>query len=141
MKKKKIKPVHRTVMLIDDNEIDNFINQKMLEAAGFADQVFVHTSGRSALEFLMNLDKAGAALAQMKPEFIFLDINMPLMDGFQFAEEFEKLSEAFKTGIKIAVLTTSMNPADKQQSEKFQSIVQFVSKPLTEEAMGNLGKL
>ncbi len=84
------------VMLIDDNEIDNLINQKMIEAANIADNIYIHTGARSAIEFLKNVEKLEKAGHELLPGIIFLDIDMPLMDGFQFLDEFDKLSEATK---------------------------------------------
>jgi two-component system LytT family response regulator len=69
-------------MLIDDSEIDNFINQKMIEGCNFAGNVYVHTSSKSALEFLKNFDRTGVFPKELSPEVIFLDINMPGRLGF-----------------------------------------------------------
>ena len=78
---------YNSVMLIDDNEIDNFINQKMIEGCNFAERIYVHTSGKSAIEFLCNLARIKEVPEELIPEIIFVDINMPIMDGFQFLEE------------------------------------------------------
>ncbi|PCJ86194.1 MAG: hypothetical protein COA57_06605 [Flavobacteriales bacterium] len=125
-------------MLVDDNEIDNFINQKMLEGTGFAEKVFTYTSGISALEFLKNLERKTNAMQDFVPDYIFLDINMPMMDGFQFLQEFEKLSSVITEKSKIAILTTSINPVDQKNSEKNAWVSIFVNKPLTEKILEDL---
>lgn len=127
-----------TVMLIDDNEIDNFINQKMIEGCNFADKVYVHTSGRSALEFLLNIDRNEDFPRELIPQVIFLDISMPMMDGFQFVDEFEKLSESFRNGIRIMLLTSSINPMDHQKSSSLSSVTKYMNKPLTKEHLETL---
>ena len=129
---------YEAVMLIDDNEIDNFINQKIIEGSNFAERVYVNTSAKSAMEFLVNLSRTKDIPKQLIPQFIFLDINMPIMDGFQFLEEFEKLPAMLRSGINILMLTTSINPSDIANSNKDKRILQYINKPLTS---GHLLKL
>lgn len=121
-------------MLIDDNEIDNLINQKMIESAAICQHILVHTGARSAIEFLRNIEKLSGAIADAKkliPDIILLDIDMPLMDGFQFLDEFEKLSDAVKNDIKIVMLTSSMNPNDLSRAKKSKFVSKYLNKPLT----------
>jgi DNA polymerase III alpha subunit len=103
---------YRTVMLIDDNEIDNLINQKMIEAASVTENIYTHTGAKSAIEFLKNMEKLDVA-DQVLPDIIFLDIDMPLMDGFQFLDEFEKLTNiadisSSKGNIRVACIFRSI---------------------------------
>jgi CheY-like chemotaxis protein len=127
------------VMLVDDNEIDNLINQKMIEASNIAENIFVHSGAKSAIEFLKNIEKlAKGPVSLYLPEIIFLDIDMPLMDGFQFLDEFDKLSESVKTHCKVVMLTSSLNPQDMNKAKKNQFVLKYINKPLTQE---NLKKL
>ena len=98
-------PKYRIVMLIDDNEIDNLINQKMIEAAAITQHIYTHTGAKSAIEFLRNIEKLEVA-DKVLPDLIFLDIDMPLMDGFQFLDEFEKFGALVKKKCKIVMLTS-----------------------------------
>lgn len=123
-----------SVMLIDDNEIDNLINQKMIESSAICQHILVHTGARSAIEFLRNIEKLSGAIADAKkliPDIILLDIDMPLMDGFQFLDEFEKLSDVVKNDIKIVMLTSSMNPNDLSRAKKSKFVSKYLNKPLT----------
>lgn len=126
------------VMLIDDNEIDNLINQKMIEAANITEHIFTHTGARSAIEFLRNIEKISKIAQDVLPDVIFLDIDMPLMDGFQFLDEFEKLTEDTKKKCKIVMLTSSINPQDVNKSKKYSYVKKYINKPLSQE---NLEKL
>jgi CheY-like chemotaxis protein len=128
---------YRTVMLIDDNEIDNLINQKMIEAASVTENIYTHTGAKSAIEFLKNMEKLEMA-DQVLPDVIFLDIDMPLMDGFQFLDEFEKLSNIAKKKCKIVMLTSSINPQDFNRSKKYENVRLYLNKPLSHDSIAKL---
>lgn len=123
------------VMLIDDNEIDNLINQKMIESIDMSDNIFIHSGAKSALEYLRNIEKIKNGAPQFLPELIFLDIDMPIMDGFQFIDEFEKLSNETKDYCKIIMLTSSLDPKDISKSKKNKFILKYLNKPLTQDSL------
>jgi CheY-like chemotaxis protein len=127
-------PKYRTVMLIDDNEIDNLINQKMIEAAAITKNIYTHTGAKSAIEFLRNIEKLEVA-DKVLPDVIFLDIDMPLMDGFQFLDEFEKFGNLVKKKCKIVMLTSSINPQDFNKAKKYLNVKLYLNKPLSHESI------
>ena len=137
MSLKKPKAKYPTVMLVDDSEIDNFINQKMIEGTNFSDRIYVHTSSKSALEFLANFERAHLP-EDLIPEIIFLDINMPIMDGFQFAEEFQKTCPKIYDKIKIVFLTSSLNPVDQKRAIAVRGVYSFLNKPLAKDHLDKL---
>ena len=126
-------------MLIDDNDIDNFINEKLIKAYYFAENVYVHTSTKSALEFLKNIEVTLQEIPEdLIPSHLLLDINMPILDGFHFLDEFEKFTPELKKKIKIIMLTTSLNPMDIEKSKNYKHVVKFLHKPLTESELAQL---
>ena len=116
------------VLLIDDNDIDNFINERMITTNFFSSQVIVKTSGEAALKYLNdNADKENYL-----PQVIFLDLNMPVMDGFAFLTEFESLPEKIKAISKIIVLSSSISPEDINRASTNPLVVKYVNKPLND---------
>ena len=117
-------------MLIEDNAIDNFINERIIRNCFFSKTVLVHTNASSALEYFKNIKKMENISPVLIPDYIFLDINMPLMDGWGFLQGFEKLNLPFDC--KIIVLTASVNPADEGKAKSYKNVVGFFSKPLSD---------
>lgn len=129
---------YSTVMLIDDNEMDNFINQKIIEANSFADKIYINTNGLSALEFLNNLYIKKETLEEMLPEVIFVDLNMPLINGFQFIEKFYDMPKEFVKTSKIVILTSSLNMEDRDIAKRLRPNIIFLNKPLTQESLASI---
>lgn len=117
---------YQTVMLVDDNELDNFINKKLLENEQFATNVYVHQSASAALEDLKKL----AATPDKLPQIIFLDIMMPGIDGFGFLEEFDKLQMDVRNKAKIIMLSTSESFKDLNRANQSKYVHKFLNKPL-----------
>lgn len=113
-------------MLIDEDEIDNIINQKIIESNNFSEKVMVFQTGTEALDFLRHNSK----VAENLPDLIFLDINMPIMDGFQFLEEFEKLDSPILDKSKIIMLSSSISPRDIDRAASNRFVKKYLNKPL-----------
>lgn len=129
---------YRIAMLIDDNDLDNIINQKVIEGNSFAEIVYVNSSAQSALEFLRNLVVNGSISGQLLPQYIFVDLNMPLIDGFQFMELFYKQHKSISSTSKLVVLTSSINTNDREKVKNINPEIIFLNKPLTNESLKNL---
>ena len=138
MKAKKNTSKFKSVMLIDDNEIDNFINEKIIKSASFSENVYTHTSAKSALEFFKSLSSVKNIPDELIPDYIFLDINMPILDGFHFLEELKNLPFEFIPKIKIVMLTTSLNPCDLEKTKPYKNVVNYLYKPLIEDDLDKL---
>lgn len=121
---------HRHVMLVDDNPLDNFVNKKLLESNGFAENVIACESGAAALLHLKSCPTSDL------PEIIFLDINMPGMDGFQFLEAFTLLSEDHHSTCRVIMLSTSESFKDLNRANRNRFVRKFLNKPLTAAVIG-----
>jgi CheY-like chemotaxis protein len=112
--------------MIDDNEIDNLIHGRVLDAVNFASKRIVKNSAIDALEYLKkNLENAEAF-----PDLILLDINMPEMNGFGFLDEFEQLPAHAIANTSVVLLTSSLSLSDLERSHKYKSVKKYVNKPL-----------
>ncbi|MEM6359615.1 MAG: response regulator [Bacteroidota bacterium] len=118
-------------MLVDDNETDNFISKRIIEITKFANRVEVKNSGKSALDYLRDNQENTEEL----PNLIFLDINMPIVDGFVFLYEFEKFNNLIKDKCKVIILSSSDNKRDIDKIVNNNHVIKFITKPLTETAL------
>jgi CheY-like chemotaxis protein len=113
------------VVLIDDNEMDNFFHDWVIKQAGFLGEIVVYQSGEMAVEQIKQIDLS-------VPTVIFLDINMPGMDGFDVAEAIAPLI-AGRPNISVTMLTSSEAEEDRRRADAIPVIKGFITKPLTEE--------
>lgn len=125
------------VMLIDDNETDNFISKRIIELCQFAKSVEVKDSGRSALDYLEQYKDEPDLL----PDLIFLDINMPIVDGFMFLYELEAFSETVQKKCKVVILSSSDNKKNIDKIISNDYVIKFITKPLTDQALKELKTL
>lgn len=122
----------KKILLIDDSESDNFIHKKRIEKADVCDEVIIKYSGLEGLQYLSTPNEAGKF---PKPELVFLDINMPGMNGWEFLAEYQKLEEDMKANVVISMLTTSVSEQDRDMAKQWSSIRSFENKPLTEDKL------
>ena len=115
------------VLLIDDNEIDSYIAQYIIVKNKMPQKISVKSSAIEALEFLAILKKNEEEF----PDYIFLDIQMPEMNGFEFLEEFNKISEVFIAHCSVIMLTSSSDDRDRQHSFQYPFVKKFITKPLS----------
>src|SRR6478609_8975700 len=115
--------VEKTI-LIDDSDIDLFIQRRFLEVYNFSDELVLYKSAEEALGWLKSSGP------DSPPDVIFLDLNMPEIDGFSFLKNFLDLPEKVKIKSKIVVLTSSNNAKDRETAFSFRNVIQFITKPL-----------
>ncbi len=126
--------VEKTV-LIDDSDIDLFIQRRFLEVYNFSSELFLYKSAEEALDWLQHLN------GESTPDVIFLDLNMPELDGFSFLKNFKELPEQIQSKSKIVVLTSSNSAKDREQAFTFKNVIQFITKPLKQNDIEELKRL
>lgn len=115
------------VCLIDDDKIYQFTARKILESTGLAKSILSFYNGSEAIGYLReNQSKEKDQL----PDVIFLDINMPVMNGWQFLEEFHKMTQSLKKIITIYVVSSSVDDCDIQKSKAYTSVTDYIVKPI-----------
>ena len=123
---------YKTVILIDDNAIDNFVNQTMLVASRFAETIHVRMNGETALQLI------NALTEDSYPDIVFVDLNMPVMNGFEFIRSFKTTNDQKPVKARIVVLTSSIHQEDKLNVEKLDDDILFVRKPLSNQVLTDL---
>jgi len=122
-------PAIRCTLLVDDDPTTNYLNRRLLQRLNVTAQVREAGNGQEALDLLATSCTAPDAPAC--PALIFLDINMPVMDGFAFLEMYQR-RPLVQPPIVIVMLTTSLHPADVQRVNRLP-VAGFLTKPLTAE--------
>ena len=114
----------KKTVLIDDSDIDLFIQRRFLEVYHFTDELVSFRSAEEALDWLKRQE------VEEIPDIIFLDLNMPEIDGFLFLDSFKSMPDSVREKAKIVVLTSSNSSKDRDQAFTHVNVVQFITKPL-----------
>lgn len=120
--------VQHSVCLIDDDKIYQFTAKKMLEATGMAKSIQSFYDGSEALAFFSGENSKDVSNL---PDVIFLDIIMPVMNGWEFLDEYEKLCNGFPKTMSLYVVSSSVDDADIRRSRQYGSVTDYIVKPIT----------
>jgi CheY-like chemotaxis protein len=118
----------KNILLVDDDKIFNFLSEKTISSLGLANEIHFASNGKEALDML---DQYRQGLLD-KPDIIFLDLNMPIMNGYEFIEAFAAMDLPDKHLITIVILTSSADPRDLEMAKEL-GIKYYFNKPLSKE--------
>jgi CheY-like chemotaxis protein len=122
----------KKALVIEDDLITMYLNKMVLENASFCDNIVEATNGDEALAYFENIEKGDNSMDNL-PEVILLDLNMPVMGGWEFFEAFVQKFPEFVKKTNIFVLSSSIDPKDQERALKDPNIAAFLSKPLDED--------
>lgn len=123
------------IMLIDDDEIANFIYTKIIANAHVTDNIQSFQSASEALEYIK-----GCENGNIPPDIIFLDINMPVMSGWDFLEEYKQIASDVKGKTSIYMLSSSVYKEDLEKARSYKEVEDYIIKPLTSEKLIEIAK-
>lgn len=120
---------HNLVIVVDDDDINNFLCEKVIMSSNVSEKMRSYLNGRIAMN---DIEKAiNEKRTEDIPSVIFLDINMPVMNGWEFLDELEPLVEKHQLPTKVAILSSSVFQKDQERADKYKVVVDYISKPLS----------
>lgn len=122
--------------IVDDDPILVYGMKLMMKQVSFSEEILVFNNGQEAIDGLLDMLNRGEAL----PSVIFLDLNMPVMDGWDFLESFVKIPNNNTERVTIYVVSSSINPADEQRAREYEVVGNYFVKPITEIDLSNILK-
>jgi CheY-like chemotaxis protein len=120
--------------IIDDDPIFIYGTKRLMKEVDFCDTVIVYNNGKEAIEGLTNISAAGKKL----PRVIFLDLNMPVMNGWEFLEDFMKIPNKNQEDIIVYIISSSVDPRDLERVQHYKIVNNYILKPITPTDLQNL---
>lgn len=122
------------ICIVDDDKVYQFTATRAIKSVAAVKRILVFNDGEEANIFL----KDNMKNREILPDIIFLDINMPYMDGWQFMEEFVKLKPSLSKVITIYMVSSSVQPSDVERAKKISDISDYIVKPINKETFQEL---
>ena len=124
------------ILLIDDDEVTLILCKIIIEMNGFAREIVQAQNGQEGIDFYAEfLKRKQAGASEKPPALIFLDLNMPVMNGWDFLDDFYANYQGLLPATKVVILSSSIDPEDCNRAAKYDIVIDFISKPLDNEAI------
>lgn len=127
------------ILCIDDDPITLMLCKKVISKSSFSHEVITAQNGEEALHYF-NILKYTNDKNKRKPELIFLDLNMPIMGGWEFLDHFTSPDYSEFNSAPVIVLSSTIDPEDLAKAKKYPIIIDFLSKPITQQMLEYLKK-
>lgn len=120
------------ILCIDDDPITLMLCKKVIAKTLFSNEIITAQNGQQALQYFDSIKKSSPENASNKlPQLIFLDLNMPVMGGWEFLESFSDSNFSDFIDIKVIILSSTIDPQDLERAKKYPMVFDFLSKPIT----------
>jgi CheY-like chemotaxis protein len=121
------------IMCIDDDPITVMLFKKVIQKASFAKKIINAVNGQDAITQINTFNNTSNP--EKKPLLIFLDLNMPVMGGWEFIDLFNESNYSTLNNTKVIILTSTIDPEDIRKSKSYPNVIEFLSKPITVEML------
>ena len=124
----------KSTCIIDDDPIFVYGAKRIMKEMEFCDEILVFNNGQEAIDGLLNITARGEKL----PSVIFLDLNMPVMDGWEFLEDFVKIPNHNKDNVVVYIISSSVDPRDVERVNEYKIVHNYILKPITHQDLRNV---
>jgi len=125
-----------TILCIDDDPITLMLCKMVITKASFSNEIATAKNGEEALKYFNTLKQTNSNSNLIKhPQLIFLDLNMPVMGGWEFLDSFATADYSDYNDTKVIILSSTIDPEDLEKSKKYPMVIDFLSKPISKEML------
>ncbi|GAB3169372.1 response regulator [Telluribacter humicola] len=129
-----------SIVLIEDDEVTRMLSGIVIRKASFARNILTFGNGRQALDYYQGLSESNEETRSNYPRLVFLDLYLPVINGWEFLDEFVREYYPLFKETRVVVLSSSVDPSDEIQAKKYPLVLDFKSKPITVQLLESLAE-
>lgn len=124
-----------TILCVDDDPITLMLCKMVINKASFSNKIITAKNGEEALNYFKSFNNTSVDEQSKKPQLIFLDLNMPVMGGWEFLDSFSTSEYSKHNTTKVIILSSTIDPEDIEKAKKYPMVLDFLSKPISKEML------